>query len=366
MQFHTTKGRLMVDRWRKLAVGAGLALVLGSTTFVSSAGAVTLSCGQTITTNTTLDNDVGPCSDYGIIVEADNITFNLNGHRIFGTGEAGDGAGVYVGGHTGVTIRSGTVTDFDGGVVIEGGSGNTVQQIIARDNVGDVSEALFTDFGDGILLINSSNNRVLQNFAIHNGPYDGIGLLGNSDNNLVQGNVSEQNNLPNARPGHESPQGNTQEDDGMRLESITLSISPDNNRVIGNTLRNNGLDGLAVFPGADDNLIEGNIMTGNGNEGNIRPGDGIHVFGRALRNIVRNNRVIANARHGIILDFFDPITFPTPNQNRVERNISVQNGVNPKGFPAYDLIDQNRFCDGNIWVANTFNTKNDPGSDCIH
>jgi hypothetical protein len=355
----------MVDRRRRRAVGAGFALVLGSTTFVSPAGAVTLSCGQTITISTTLDNDVGPCPDYGIIIGADGITFNLNGHRIFGTAEVGDGAGIYAAGRTGVTIRGGTVTDFDGGVVLDGGSGNTIQQIRARDNIGEFSEFAQTDFGDGILLLNSSNNRVMQNYAVHNGPYDGIGLLGNSDNNLVQSNVSEFNNLPTARPGHESPGGNTQENDGIRVETISATLSPDFNRLIWNTIRENGLDGIAVFPLAKDNLLEGNVITGNGKLGNIRPGDGIHVFGRAQRTIIRGNRAVANARHGIILDFFNPIGNP-PGENRVERNISLQNGVDPKGFPAYDLIDQNRFCDGNIWVANTFNTKNDPGSDCIH
>ena len=355
----------MVDRWRRLAVGAGLALVLGSTTFVSPAGAATLSCGQTITTNTTLDNDVGPCANDGIIIGANNITFNLNGHRIFGTSEAGDGAGVLVQGRTGVVVRSGTVTDFDGGVVISGGSGNTVQQIVARDNVGDVSEQLFTDYGDGILVHNSNNNRILQNQTIHNGPFSGITLLGNSDNNLVQGNVSELNNLPNARPGHEGPGGNTQEDDGIRIETISAGVTPDANRFIGNTVRNNGLDGIAVFPLALDNILDGNIVTGNGALGNIRPGDGIHVFGRAQRTIVRNNRVTGNARHGIILDFFNPTGNP-PGANRVERNISVQNGAAPNGFPAFDLADQNRFCDGNTWVGNQFVTKNNPGSDCIH
>ena len=42
----------MVGRWRRLAVGAGMALVLGATTFVSPAKGVHLVCGQTITANT--------------------------------------------------------------------------------------------------------------------------------------------------------------------------------------------------------------------------------------------------------------------------------------------------------------------------
>ena len=354
----------MATSWKRSAAAA--ALLAGFLGLSTTAAAATLSCGQTITTSTTLDNDVGPCSDYGIIIGASNITFNLNGHRIFGTPQAGDGAGIYVGNRTRVTIRAGTVSDFDGGIVVEGGSDHLIQQLTVRDNVGDVSLELFTDFGDGILLLSSSHNRVMQVVAERNGPYSGITLLGNSDDNLVQANVVRNNNLPDARPGHTSPGGvNVMEDDGIRLETITSSITPDNNRVLYNTVTGNGLDGIAIFPFAKNNLLDTNTVIGNGVLGNIRPGDGIHVFGRAQRNIVRLNRVLSNARHGIMLDFFDPLSNP-PGENRVERNVSKQNAKAPGSFPAFDLIDANRFCGGNVWVANSFDTKNDPGSDCIH
>ncbi len=86
---------------------------------------------------------------------------------------------------TGVTIRNGTVTLFDAGVVIVGGSRNTVNRILAEDNIGTAS----TDFGDGITLFDSSGNTIIGNVARHNGPYDGIGLVDNSDNNLVERNA---------------------------------------------------------------------------------------------------------------------------------------------------------------------------------
>lgn len=354
----------MLDRWRKLAVGAGLALVLGSTTLVSPASGAHLACGDTVTTHTTLHGDIGPCSDHGLIVGADNIVINLNGYRIFGTPEVDDGAGVYVLNRTGVTVRGGTVTDFDAGVVIQGGSRNTVQQMVVRDNIGDISPVAFTDFGDGILVFNSSHNRVLSNLAENNGPYSGITLLGNADDNLIQGNTTQKNVAVTSRSGHGGSE--TQENDGIRVETISNALSPDRNRIVGNTVKDNGLDGIAVFPLAKDNIIEGNVVTGNGKLGNVRPGDGIHVFGRSQRTIVRNNRVTANARHGIILDFFDPDSFTLPSLNRVERNISVGNGVAPDGFPAFDLNENNRFCADHTWANNVFQTKNDPGADCIH
>ncbi len=36
---------------------------------------------------------------------------------------------------TGVTVQNGTVSGFDAGVAIEGGSGNTIRAVTARDNM---------------------------------------------------------------------------------------------------------------------------------------------------------------------------------------------------------------------------------------
>src|SRR5215210_9323889 len=43
-------------------------------------------CGSLITTDTTLDSDVGPCVGDGLIVAADDITLDLGGHTVSGTG----------------------------------------------------------------------------------------------------------------------------------------------------------------------------------------------------------------------------------------------------------------------------------------
>src|SRR5262249_12996952 len=83
-----------------------------------------------ITQNTTLKQDVGPCAGDGIRVAADNITLNLNGHKVFGTpGHLHDNVGVHLMGRHGVVVTGGKalaeITDFDAGVAIEGGGGNT-------------------------------------------------------------------------------------------------------------------------------------------------------------------------------------------------------------------------------------------------
>src|SRR6476619_6929393 len=43
-----------------------------------------VSCGATITTNTKLDSDLTNCPSNGIVIGADNITLDLNGHTVGG------------------------------------------------------------------------------------------------------------------------------------------------------------------------------------------------------------------------------------------------------------------------------------------
>ena len=45
-----------------------------------------VSCAATITTNTKLDTDLTNCPSNGIVIGADNITLDLNGHTVGGDG----------------------------------------------------------------------------------------------------------------------------------------------------------------------------------------------------------------------------------------------------------------------------------------
>ncbi len=46
-----------------------------------------LACGDTITADTTLDSDLTGCPSNGIVIGADDITLDLNGHTIAGDGK---------------------------------------------------------------------------------------------------------------------------------------------------------------------------------------------------------------------------------------------------------------------------------------
>ncbi len=326
------------------------------------AGANPALCGMVVTQSTTLNSDVGPCDSTGIVVGANNIVLDLGGHRVFARDEVGgEGVGILLENRTGVTVRNGTVQYFDAGVSIEGGSGNTIFNIRALDNAGNAG----TDYGDGIAVFASSRNRIANVTATGNGPYGGIDLIGNSDFNVIEGSTSSNNAVINSVT-HHGGEG-TMEDDGIRLEALGPNATPDNNVVRGNTVTGNGLDGIAVFPGAKDNQILGNTVHGNGLLGTARNGDGIHIFGFALRTLVQGNNVQFNARHGIRID--PTASLSVQPRHRILGNVSINNAVDPpvEVEDGYDVSDGNRFCDQDLWQGNQHVTEDPvPGIDCYN
>ncbi|MDQ3973078.1 MAG: right-handed parallel beta-helix repeat-containing protein [Actinomycetota bacterium] len=348
----------------KTTVVTALAM-LASMAFALPAQAGHLSCGQVITEDTTLDADLGPCPANGLIIEADGVKLDLNGYTVFGTPDVGDGAGILVRGSREVKVTNGTVTQFDGGVVIEGGGANNVTGVVARDNIGHSEghpPAPGTRYGEGIAVEGSSDNRIADNVVVNNGPFAGIGLYERPDTdhpfpaapverNAVMNNVVEDNQFcrVNRQTG-----ARFCDNIGIRLEP---GVGP-GNAVMNNEIRRNGLDGLSLFGDADDNAIMRNVVEGNGFWGAV-PGDGIRVFGS--RNQVHQNRSFANRAAGISVGRRtgfplgtlpnSPTGNPRGQFNDIIRNQTGQNQV-------FDLWDGNPNCDQNTWRRNTFQTAN--------
>jgi parallel beta-helix repeat protein len=321
--------------------------VLG-TVLASTASAAHVACGATITQSTTLDSDVGPCTGTGIIIGANNITLDLGGRTIFARApQTGEGAGILVQNRTNVTVRNGRVIMFDAGVVLAGGSGHTITNIVTQDNIGTAE----TNFGDGIALFGSSNNIVRRNRAQHNGPYSGISLVGNSDNNLVDNNTVQGNDIQLS--------AGTMDDVGIRVEGR----GADNNTVSNNKVEGNGLDGIQVtgYPAGvqnTGNVLRGNTVRGNGfHTKTHRTGNGIVTGGPST--VVERNLSERNAASGIRVN----------GRNNTIRNNTARNNaqrVTPGTIAAggaFDLHDPNFNCDANAWTSNTFGTRN---QNCIN
>jgi hypothetical protein len=128
-------------RWATALFKAPI-LVITAVGFVAlspgNAFAAQVSCGDTIIANTTLHADLVNCSGNGLVIGADRITLNLNGHTI--TGSLNGAAGIdNSAGHDGVTIKNGAVRNFTNGVVLlEHATGNHVRHLtLASDNSSD-------------------------------------------------------------------------------------------------------------------------------------------------------------------------------------------------------------------------------------
>ena len=312
-----------------LGGACAVALLATLTVLATPAHATHVTCGSVITGNTTLDSDVGPCPGDGIIVGADNITLDLNGHRIFAANGEGDNAGIRLPMRTGVTVTNGTVEGFDAGVVIGGGSGNTVIRMIVQDNVNDFLGGP-CDLGDGIVVNNSDANTIQRNLAARNGPYGGITLLGDADGNVVRQNHARDNNIVGTNCG------NSRQDEGIRIEGPGAN----DNQIVDNQVSGSLLAGIGLHGHVCENNAEpgnyGNVVTRNqvsttggssvsaginflqqGPAGVVCPasettvtantsrdndGDGIFVAASSFGNQINRNYVANNNMSGIYLN----------------------------------------------------------------
>src|SRR4051812_36134425 len=197
-----------------LSVLAGLALISAP---AQAKPPEQVSCGQTLTHSVKLANDLTNCPSNGLVVGADDVTVDLNGHTIDGDGErVADcpfpgpdcDAGVQnTGGYKGVTIEGGKLREFAWGVEVFGGaSHNRVRHISSTHNLfrgiligGGITDSQVehnstTDNGAGIVLCCSSTNvRIEWNSVSGNG--DGIVVRGSDNNRITNNSVSDNTDI---------------------------------------------------------------------------------------------------------------------------------------------------------------------------
>ena len=251
-----------------------------------------LECGDTITADTTLDRDLTACPDNGILIDADDITLDLNGHTISGDGEPVRrcprnrpcDVGIGMDDHAGVTIRGGSVRGFALGVGVFRGRNNRLVKLDSSRNqlfgfvIGGSSRTVIRDStahdnprpdGDGLGVFGSHDLRIVHNSFRRNGQL-GIHILG-STKNLVKGNLLSRNG-----------------DMGIFLQA-------DGNQVRANRSVREGT-GILVGPGSR-NVIAGNRISSGG--------DGIAIEEGRGNVVVRN--LVAHTHHsGIRLGIGDP------------------------------------------------------------
>jgi parallel beta-helix repeat protein len=262
-------------------------------------------CGDTIKKDTTLHKDLVNCPNNGILIGADGITLDLNGHLVDGDGTPASGCnpreefcdvGVGDQGHDRVTVMHGSVREFGIGAVMSRASHARLLDISASNNGGaglgfdHVAGGLVkhtSGSGNGFvgwfLVTGSDHARVLHNSFRHNGEH-GI-LVDHSSHSLIQANVIARNR-----------------EEGLLMEG------GHGFRVQGNRVRRNG-GGITLGPGSG-NVIAGNRVLRGSNGIRIEKGHG---------NRVVHNVVVRTHRAGIRLGIRHP--FLGGAHNVVRRNL---------------------------------------------
>ncbi len=269
------------------------AAVVGTFAFTADpALADHVSCGDTITADTTLDSDLVDCPNNGIVIGADRITLDLNGHTVDGNGKLVKKCpknqpcdlGLVNDGHDGVTVRNGSVREFATGVFVGRARQNRVLGIASSRNdffgivLAESARSLVRDSsgsnspapdGDGLGLFASHGIRILNNSFRRNAQL-GIHVVDSHDN-LINRNLFFRN-----------------ADFGILMEG-------DRNQVRGNSCVRNGTC-VIVAPG-NRNVIAKNHLSRDGSGIGIEKGRG---------NLVTGNVIVRARRQGIYLGLNEP------------------------------------------------------------
>lgn len=285
-------GRALV---RVGSVAATLVTVLAWSSGAPRASHV--NCGDLLIQDVKLDSDLTDCAGSGLVIGADNITVDLNGHTVDGVG-SGNGID-NSGGYDRVTIKNGTVREFAVGVGLSGANDNRMSQLAVTDNGAgidlndsdrNVIERSITSFsssvfGAGIFLLNDSDQNLVSKNDVLNNPLYGILVDDRSDNNVI-----EKNHVRNTQFGG-----------GIVLDDAN------HNRVENNDVSGNGSLGGIVVSGSG-NVVSRNELTANF--------DGIRVFSGAADTLVERNFAHENTDDGIDVDsVLTTITRNTANSN---------------------------------------------------
>ncbi len=328
LRLHATRATL------SLAVILGLATAAVVVLSGGQALASHVSCGDTITTDTILHQDLIDCPNNGILIGADGITLDLNGHLIDGDGTQTAGCdprhefcdvGVGNDGHDGVTVMHGSVREFGIGAVAartrhirllgisssgNGGAGlgfDHVARSLVRNSSGSgngvagwflveashhvrILRNSFRNNGDqGIWIADSTDNLIKGNLLSHN-QEAGI-VLEESDRNQVRRNRSVRDGVVGiyVAPGSRNliARNRVSHTSGVRGgEGVGIEVDGgDHNVIARNSVRDT--EGHAISVGFD--AVVGNVVRGNRVRGAGK--DGVHVNHKAKHTLLRRNRV---------------------------------------------------------------------------
>ncbi|WP_444944503.1 right-handed parallel beta-helix repeat-containing protein [Microbulbifer sp. ZKSA006] len=298
------------------------AIALLSMGIATGSQAQTVSCGDVITTPTTLDGDlvctIADSHDVAITIEGPAGSLSMGEYSLTcSTNEYGRGILLE---ESGARLSGGEVIGCHDALTLAGNGSHTVADV----NV--------SDFGDDAVTVRSDNNLVSDMEVIGDASDSDNGIVIRGDFNVIYSNTVEA-------AGDEGILINGSFNSVIANETVYskydgIEVNGTFSNVHGNISAFNGGSGIEIDD--DLNTISGNTIVGNGNGGiDLDRGDG---------NSINGNYVISNDTYGIfILD-------SKPTNNTISGNTATG-----QTYDLYDAVDPD--CTGsNIWENNIATT----------
>jgi parallel beta-helix repeat protein len=288
-------------------------------------------CGDVITRDTTLDSDLSDCPGDGIVIGADDVTLDLDGHTIDGDGDTW-GIGVASTDRLGVRVEDGTIQEFENGL-----------RIVTRDNPGETRYGgegrphqtngylgrhvirtleVRSNARDGIILEGSGSDRIEDNW-VHSHERTGIAIRGIWPA-IASGTSIRRNHVSQNGIGIETEMYDGQVRDNVATDNgVGLSIFSVSGRVKRNLATGN-LQGIGL--NSHDSDIDANTATANRYDGiRFSSWNNRHEL---TSNRIRRNVASGNGQDGITMGtwVWGHVQAPSPQHNTFEANRASGNG----------------------------------------
>lgn len=331
-----------------LAAGALLAALAPA---ARASRPVRVSCGATITADTKLANDLVDCPGIGIVIGADDVTLDLNGHTIDGDGIV-DFEGVQAIGHDEITVRGGAIRDFVEGVAVIDARDVRLRDLSVANSrhVGvfadttaqlEVQRSSFVDTAFAAIFVTRSDDvEIERNLLSRNGA--GISVV-DTAKAVVTGNVVTQNGF------------------------AAIQIESDGAQVDRNRLSDTGL-GMIVFAShtaITDNTVADAVGCIPSGEMCVSPppgpcpdcvdGYGIWLEG-GTANLIARNDVARTRVDGVRLGTFDP-------ENPTTDTVVRDNAVRDAAADGFSIATEGGDVSGSLLERNTATRSGDDGFD---
>lgn len=304
---------------KRLPLGRRIALATCALSLLlpAAAEARTVTCGEVITEDTRVDNDLScPESLPALQIGADGVELDLGGHTIESTTPRDGSWAIRSAGFDDVTVRNGTAVSVSGQMTAVDLTGNGVRvlDVVARAYVGvfiigsdSVVARSEMQYGWGGIVMLGDRNRATRNTSTG---YQGLEMNGKGNyaaGNEFTGNIDLYGDQAiawgntvggfgvNGR-GHIVAR-NAVTGSGIRVGSAFASAT--GTRLVENTVSGSEMSGITIAGGSTGSVLTGNLTSDNAD-------DGIHVDEPATslrRNVARHNgdlgiEAVAGVRDG--------------------------------------------------------------------